>query len=110
MKKYVVGIVFFLLLVLIIFFLFVNNKPSIVGKWKSVGKKNEYYYIFNKNKTCSYEMKAARLDCTYEESDSKLIILYKGNEKPTTFEYSLEKETLIIKDNAGKDNKFIREK
>lgn len=110
MKKYVVGIVFFLLLVLIILFLFINNKPSIVGKWKSVGKKKEYYYIFNKDKTCSYEMKAARLNCTYKVDDSKLIVLYDGNEKTTTFEYRFEKKVLIITDPSGKDNLFIKAK
>ena len=86
----------------------INNHNSIIGKWKAIGKKNEYYYIFNKDKTCSYEMKAASLNCKYETNNSKLIILYDGNDKPTTFEYRFEKKALIITDASGKDNIFIK--
>ncbi len=85
-------------------------KKSIVGKWKSVESATEYYYIFNKNKTCSYEMTVARLDCTYEEDGKKLTILYNGNPNPTTYEYRFENNILIIKDSSGNDNKFIKEK
>ena len=104
MKKYFLGILIVLLLILT-----TGCKKSIVGKWKSIDKENEYYYIFNDDKTCSYEMTVARLDCTYEENDSKLTILYNGNDKPTNFEYRFEKNTLIITDKTGKDNKFIKE-
>ena len=105
MKKYFLVILIFLLLILT-----TGCKKIIVGKWKSIDKENEYYYIFNDDKTCSYEMTIARLDCTYEENDSKLTILYNGNEKPITFEYRFEKKTLIITDDAGNDNKFVKEK
>ena len=104
MKKYILG-----LLIVLLLFLTTGCKKSIVGKWKSIDKENEYYYIFNDDKTCSYEMTVARLDCTYEENDSKLTILYNGNDKPTNFEYRFEKNTLIITDKTGKDNKFIKE-
>ena len=103
MKKHFLGV--FLLLLL---FLVTGCGNSIIGKWKSVDTDNEYYYIFNEDKTCSYEMTVARLDCTYEEEDGKLKILFNGNEKPNTYEYRFEKDNLIINDNAGKDNKFIR--
>ena len=105
MKKYLLGI-----LAILLVFLTTGCKKSVVGKWKAIDKENEYYYIFNKDKTCSYEMTVARLDCTYEEDGSKLTILYDGTEKPTTFEYRFEKETLIIKDETGKDNKFVKVK
>jgi hypothetical protein len=53
-------------------------------------------------------MMVARLDCTYEIDDEKLIILFNGNEKPNTFQYYFDNNTLIIKDNTGKENKFIK--
>ncbi len=105
MKKYFFGILLISLL-----FITTGCKKSIVGKWKSIDKENEYYYIFNADKTCSYEMTVARLDCTYEENEQKLTILYNGNEKPNTFEYRFEGKKLIIKDENGNDNKFIKEK
>ena len=103
MKKYYLIVVLFLVL-----FLTTGCEKSIVGKWKAIDVDNEYYYIFNKNKTCSYEMTFARLDCTYEVDGEKLIILYKGNEKANTFEYRFDGKTLIIKDDTGKDNKFTK--
>ena len=105
MKKYILGLVLFLSL-----FLLTGCKKSIVGKWKANDTKTEYYYIFNSDKTCSYEMTVARLDCTYEHDDTKLTILYNGNDKPTTYEYRFEGSNLIIKDDKGNDNKFTKEK
>ena len=102
MKKYYLGILFLLLI------LTTGCKKSIIGKWKAIDTKDEYYYIFNADKTCSYEMKVARLDCTYKINGDKLIVLYKGNKKANTFEYRFKGYTLIIKDSTGKDNKFSK--
>jgi len=103
MKKYHFGILLLLLL-----FLITGCKKNIIGKWKALDTKNEYYYIFNADKTCSYEMAVARLDCTYEIHENKITILYKGDTKEKTYEYRFEKNTLIIKDDTGKDNKFTK--
>ena len=74
MRKHFLSV--FLLLILL---LTTGCGKSIVGKWKSVDTNNEYYYIFNKDKTCSYEMTVARLDCTYEEVEGTLKILFNHN-------------------------------
>ena len=103
MKKYQFGIIIFLLL-----FLTTGCKKNIIGKWKSIDAKNEYYYIFNGDKTCSYEMIVARLDCTYEINDNKITISYSGSTNTKTYEYLFEDNILIIKDDTGKDNKFIK--
>ncbi len=103
MKKIFLGIILSLLLIIT-----TGCKKSIVGRWKAIETDNTYHYIFNKDKTCSYEMMVARLDCTYEIDDEKLIILFNGNEKPNTFQYYFDNNTLIIKDNTGKENKFIK--
>lgn len=103
MKNYILGITLLLLL-----FITTGCKKSIVGRWKSIETTNEYYYIFNDDKTCSYEMTVARLDCTYELDDEKITILYNGNDKPKTYQYRFEDNMLIIRDNTGKDNKFIK--
>ncbi len=55
-------------------------------------------------------MKVARLDCTYEDDGKSLTILYKGSDQAKTFEYRFEKNNLIITDNNGKDNIFIKNK
>lgn len=105
MKKYFLGIT-----LLILLFLTTGCKKDIVGKWKSVDEDNEYYYIFNNDKTCSYEMKVARLDCTYEKDNETLTILYKGTEEPRNYKYRFEDNNLIITDENGNDNEFTKEK
>ena len=106
MKKYLLGIILVLLLSLILVMI-TFNKKKIVGKWMVIDSEYEYYYIFNKDKTCSYEMVGARLDCTYHEKDDELIISYKGTDRKYTFKYRFEDNYLVIKDSTGKDNKFI---
>ena len=102
MKKCFLGVLIFIL-----FFFSTGCKKRIVGKWKSIDTGNEYYYIFNQDKTCSYEMSVARLDCTYEIDDEKIYILYKGNDTTNTFKYRFEENKLIIQDENGIDNKFM---
>ena len=104
MKKYLFGFTLFLSL-----FLLTGCKKGIVGKWRAIDTKTNYYYIFNRDKTCSYEMTVARLDCTYEISDNTITILYKGSSKKKTFQYKFEGKNLIIRDDNGKDNKFVKE-
>ena len=105
MKKIFLGTILISLI-----FLTTGCKKDIIGKWKSVDEENEYYYIFNDDKTCSYEMTVARLDCTYEKDDETLTVLYKGTEEPKTYKYRFEDNNLIITDNNGKDYNFVKEK
>ena len=105
MKKYIILAIVFSLLTIIIT---KSSQKSIVGKWKAIESNTEYYYIFNNDKTCSYEMNVARLNCTYKKDRKKITILYKGNEKENTYEYYFEGKTLIIKDEKGTNNKFIK--
>lgn len=81
---------------------------TIVGEWKSVDSEKVYYYIFNEDKTCSYKMPVARLNCTYEVDDEKLTITFKGKETPITYRYQIDKGVLIIEDISGKENKFVK--
>ncbi len=104
MKKYILGLTLVLLLIIT-----TGCKKSIVGRWRIIEADNDFHYIFNKDKTCSYEMNVARLDCTYEDDGEKITILYKGRDKPITFTYTFEGNTLIIKDSANKEYKFSKD-
>lgn len=108
-KKYILAFTAILLIIITILILIIGNKKSIIGIWKSVDTDSTYYYIFNKDKTCSYEMKVARLGCTFKYDDEKIIIEYNGSPKEKIFEYRLEKDVLIIKDKSGQEHKFIKE-
>lgn len=109
MKKYIIGIGVFLSLIIvaiILFFAFKNNN-RFVGKWRALNSGDNYYYVFNKDNTCSYVMQNAKLDCTYEIDDTKLIILYNGEKKAKSYLYRFDKEKLVINDDEGKDNYFV---
>ena len=110
MKKKLLIALLLALLILIILLITLGNKKSIIGKWKSIDTENDYYYIFNEDNTCSYEMKVARLDCTYEDDGKKITIIYDGSTKNNIFEYEFKNSTLIIKDVTNKEYKFIKEK
>ena len=105
MKKY-----YYMMLLLVLLLLTTGCKKGIVGKWKAIDVKDEYYYIFNNDKTCSYQMKFAKLSCTYEIDEENITILFIGNTKSNNYKYQLKDNSLIIKDESGKDNKFIKVK
>ncbi len=109
MKKYIIGIIILLLILITILLVILLNKDNIVGKWKLINSDYELYYIFNDDKTCSYEMIGAKLDCTYEENGEELIILYKGDTVERKFNYYLKDDKLIIVDTVGKANIFSKE-
>ncbi len=100
--------IFVILLVMVVTLTTACGDKKLVGKWRADGYSSEYYYIFNEDKTCAYEMSGARMECTYEDEGDKVTILYKGNTAANTFEYRIEGDTLIIKDSFGQDVKYIR--
>ncbi len=106
MKKIVLGITLSLLMVLVTGC--GSKKEGLVGKWRADGYSTDYYYIFNEDKTCAYEMSGARMECTYEDDGTKVTILYSGNTAASTYEYTIDGDTLLIKDSLGNDVKYIR--
>ncbi len=85
------------------------GKKGLVGKWRYDGSTTDYYYIFNDDKTCAYEMAGARMECTYEDDGTKVTILYNGNTLANTYEYRIVGDKLIIEDNTGKDVTYIKQ-
>ena len=107
MKKYFLALI--PISIIIVYLVLTTEKEnSIIGKWKSVDATSEFYYIFNEDKTCSYEMDVARLGCTYELEENKISILYKGNSDVKTFNYKIDGNSLIIQEESSQENKFIK--
>lgn len=104
MKKVISGI----LLVLIFLLTTGCGAKGLIGKWRADGYSVDYYYIFNEDKTCAYEMSGAKMECTYEDDGTKVTILYKGNTIANSYEYKIEGDILTIKDSFGQDVKYIR--
>ena len=105
MKKTIYGIALVMLLVLVVG---CGKKEGLVGKWRADGYSVDYYYIFNEDKTCAYEMAGARMECTYEDDGKAVTILYTGNTDASTYEYKIDGDTLLIKDSLGNDVKYVR--
>ena len=104
MKKYIYTLAIVMLLVLVVG----CGQKGLVGKWRAEGYSVDYYYVFNEDKTCAYEMSGAKMECTYEDDGTKVTILYKGNTSSNTYEYTIDGNTLTIKDSFGNDVKYTR--
>ncbi len=104
MKKTILSITLVILLVLVTG----CGAKGLVGKWRYDGSSTDYYYIFNDDKTCAYEMAGAKRECTYEDDGTKVTILYNGDTAASTYEYRIEDNKLIIKDSIGNDVTYIR--
>ncbi len=85
------------------------GSKGIIGRWKAEGFSADYYYIFNEDNTCAYEMVGAKMDCTYKDDGTKIEILYSGNTNSSTYEYKIEGNKLIIKDSLGSDVTYERQ-
>ena len=92
---------------IVVFVLFIPKRNRLVGRWRALNSGDNYYYIFNKDKTCFYIMPNARLDCTYEIDDVKINILFKGEKKTKSYPFRFDNDNLIINDEFGKDNVFV---
>lgn len=99
MKKIVLGITLIMLVILTTG----CGSKKIIGKWQREKEGSVYYYTFNEDKTCSFEMPGIRMECTYEDNETKVDILFKGNATAKAYEYRIEGSKLIIEDDMGRD-------
>ena len=82
------------------------GKTGLVGKWEYEG--GGYTYTFNADGTGSYEYLGSKMEFTYTTEDNKLSILYTGNTTAFETEYSIDGNTLNIKDSFGSDTLYTR--
>ena len=100
--------IYIIALVMVVLLTTACGAKGIVGKWRADAYSTDYFYIFNDDKTCAYEMSGVKMECTYEDDGSKVTILYKGNTNSNTYEYTIDGDTLLIKDSFGNDVKYTR--
>lgn len=96
MKKIALAIVMALLLTVT-----TGCGRTLIGKWKAVNISPQIIYVFNEDETCSYEAFGIKVNCTYKNEDNKITVLFEGKEEPKTYEYRIEENTLIIKEDSG---------
>ena len=102
MKKLFISIV----LLMSLFMLTSCGKNELVGTWlyfDGSAIKNEMFYVFNEDKTGSYNYYGGRQDFIYETKDNKITFKYIGSSDDTVRDYKVEKNTLTIKDGFNND-------
>ena len=82
-----------------------EKKNPIIGKW-AYGE--SFIYTFNEDGTCSYDAAGTMMKCTYTTDGDKLSILYDGNTVPFETTFSIDGNTLNVKDSFGEDTIYKR--
>lgn len=84
-----------------------NTVNPIVGSWKY--ESGDYTYTFNEDGTGDYSFSSAKMEFTYKTEGNKLSITYKGNTTAFETEYSINGDTLNVKDSFGKDTLYKKQ-
>ena len=79
---------------------------GIVGKWEY--KTGGYTYTFNEDGTGTYDVGSTKMEFTYKTDGDKLSITYKGNTTAFETTFTIDKNTLNIKDSFGNDTIYNR--
>lgn len=83
-----------------------KNANTIVGTWEYTG--GGYTYHFNEDGTGDYSYYSSKMEFTYKTDGNKLSITYKGSTAAMETEYSIDGDTLNVKDSFGKDTLYKR--
>ena len=84
-----------------------KSSNTIVGTWKYDG--GDYTYHFNEDGTGDYSYYSAKMEFTYKTEENKLFITYNGSTAAFETEYSIDGDTLNVKDSFGKDTIYRRQ-
>lgn len=84
-----------------------ESKKSIIGSWKN-DTGYDFIYTFDSDNTGSYTAFGNKMNFTYEDDGTKVTILYRGNTTPSTYEYRIDGNKLIIKDSFGEDMEYVK--
>ena len=79
----------------------VESSELLVGEWTY--ETGGYTYNFKADGSGTYKAGETLMEFTYEAGDGILEITYNGVGTPTKLEYSLNGETLNVKDSFGSD-------
>lgn len=104
MKKFFLTIT---LLCVSVLLLTACGKKGIVGTWEY--NTGGYTYTFNEDGTGNYAYGESKMEFTYTATeDGKLSILYTGNTDAFETTYTIDGNTLNIKDSFGSDTIYKR--
>ena len=78
---------------------------TIVGLWAGATD-NEFYYLFNDDKTGSFALGGEIKDFTYTDNGDSVTIIFNNNTKEHVFKYSIDGDVLSIENDFGAVEKY----
>ena len=79
----------------------------LVGSWE-YDEVEGFIYTFNADGTGTYDVLGEIMNFTYTDKSGSVDIMYEDVDEPYTAEYTIEGNTLIMKDSLGVDVKYIK--
>lgn len=111
-NKFLILSIFIVIAIILLVFTisyFLGDK-SIVGSWSYEQGGTRYTYIFNEDKTGTYEVSGSIMNFTYEDTGDSILIHFYGDTASNQLEYRIEGNSLIIKTSIGKETIYTRDK
>jgi len=84
-----------------------SEKSPLVGSW-DYEELSGFVYTFNEDGTGKYDVFGEVMNFTYTDKGDSIEFHYEDVDAPTTLDYSIDGDTLTIKDSAGADVKYIK--
>ena len=85
-----------------------SKGTGIVGSWKFDDSGASLVFTFNADKTGTYDLMGQKMDFTYNDDGADLNIKFSGDTNVTSTPYTLNGDTLTIKDASGADLVYKR--
>lgn len=85
-----------------------SSKNPLVGSWKYEG--GNFTYTFKDDGTGTYNAAGNLMEFTYTTDENKIAITYTGNTAAFETEYSIDGDTLNVKDSLGNDTLYKKQK
>ena len=83
-----------------------NGSSSLVGSWEYAD--GGFTYTFNANGTGTYDAYGSVMNFTYTDNGASIEFTYEDVAAPTVLEYTIDGDTLIMKDSFGSDVTYIK--
>ena len=84
-----------------------QGDSPLIGSWTY--DEGGFTYTFNADGTGEYDFFGEVMSFTYTDNGDSIEILYADVDGPSAFDYSIDGNTLIIKDSFGTDVKYIKQ-
>lgn len=83
-----------------------NEGSPLIGSWEY--EEGGFTYTFNADGTGTYDVFGEVMNFAYTDNGDSFTMTYEDVDAPTTLEYSIDGNTLTVKDSVGSDVKYIK--